>query len=299
MWPLLVWMLSVLSVVAPCTAQGLTPSVFWKNPNITSSKDERIAIASAALEKADSRLQSNGQFNDSGHDTFARLYGQMAEFDRLTNQTRYKQSLKQCFALEVAVSPLFMSSLQNYELNYGYAAARAYAAYQDLYFLDLAVTAWTTAKQATISKEQAASGSVDGKQFNLSLSCQGATLAGGTYLSTSFNDPKLSGMESGLFLVLSGLLAEATSNQTYLDSAIESANFIQSHLLDPSSIVLDSVSSKSNESCSMDSTVFLYNSGIFIEGLAILAFITRNTSIEDLYVLAAYRTNSYPEKYFC
>ncbi|PBK61086.1 hypothetical protein ARMSODRAFT_1025986 [Armillaria solidipes] len=253
-------------------AQDLTPSTFWKastassNPNITLTKDERIAIASVALEKANIS-------SDSWHDTFARLYGQMAEFDRLTNKTRYKQSLKQCFVLEEA---------PNYELNYGYAAARAYAAYQDPDFLGLAVTAWTTAKQATISKEQAASGNVDGKQFNLSLSCQGATLAGGTYWSTSFNDPNLSGMESGLFLVLSALLAEATSNQTYLDAAIESANFIQSHLFDPSNIVLNSVSSKSNESCSVNSTVFSYNSGIFIEGLAILASITRNTSTEAL-----------------
>ncbi|KAK0237329.1 hypothetical protein EDD85DRAFT_791000 [Armillaria nabsnona] len=186
---LLVWTLLVLFVVLSAV-QGLTPSIFWKNPNITSSKDERIAIASAALEKADSRLQSNGQFNDSVHDTFARFYGQMAEFDRLTNQTRYKESLKQCFIMQEAGTPLF----PNYALNYGYAAARAYTAYQDSDFLDLAVTAWTAAKPATISKEQAASGTVDGKEFNLSLSCQGTTLAGGTYSSTYLLDPNLSGL---------------------------------------------------------------------------------------------------------
>lgn len=60
-----------------------------------------------------------------------------------------------------------------YHRDYGYATARAYVAYQDPDFLDLAVTAWTTAKQATISEEQAVTGTVDGKQFNLSLSCQG------------------------------------------------------------------------------------------------------------------------------
>ncbi|PBK61088.1 hypothetical protein ARMSODRAFT_845346, partial [Armillaria solidipes] len=82
---------------------------------------------------------------------------------------------------------------------------------------------------------------------------------------------------------LSALLAEGTSNQTYLDAAIESANFIQSHLLNLSNVILDSVSSMSNESCSVDSTVHSYNSGIFIEGLVILADITRSTSTESLY----------------
>ncbi|PBK86104.1 hypothetical protein ARMGADRAFT_1128175, partial [Armillaria gallica] len=84
---------------------------------------------------------------------------------------------------------------------------------------------------------------------------------------------------------LSALSAEATSNQTYLDAAIESANIIRAHLLNPSNIVLDSVSSMSNESCSVDSTVYSYNSGIFIKGLVVLADITRNASTEALYVL--------------
>ncbi|KAK0237386.1 hypothetical protein EDD85DRAFT_953386 [Armillaria nabsnona] len=225
---LLVWILLV-PCIASGTAQGLTPSIFWKNPNITLSKDERITITSAALKKADSRLQYNGQFNRTMD---MLLLG-------LTPLIRIQTSL-------------------------------------------ISMTVWTTAKQATISKEQAATGTVDGKQLNLSLLCQGTTLAGGTYWSTSLVDPNLSGMTSSLFLVVSALLAEATSNQMYLNFAIESANFIQSHLLDPSNIVLDSLSSKSNESCLVNSMVFLYNSRIFIEGLAILASITHNTSTEAL-----------------
>ncbi|PBK86051.1 hypothetical protein ARMGADRAFT_941124, partial [Armillaria gallica] len=84
---------------------------------------------------------------------------------------------------------------------------------------------------------------------------------------------------------VSALLAEATSNQTYLNAAIESANFIQSHLLNPSNTVIDSIASTSNKSCAVHSMVTASRSGIFIEGLAILAHITHNTSIEALYVL--------------
>ncbi|SJL17343.1 uncharacterized protein ARMOST_20893 [Armillaria ostoyae] len=294
---ILVWMLLV-HFISSGGAQDLTPSPLWKNHNITSSKDDRITIASAALDKAVSMLQPNGQFNDSAYDTPGRLYGQMAELDRLTNQTKYKQTLRQCFALAESISPEFSStyvSTPNYVLHYGYAAARAYTAYQDPDFLDLAVTSWTTARRYTISDKQAASGTMYVKQFDLSSLCQGTTLAGGTYWSTDPSDTTLNSLASGLFLVVSALLAEATSNKTYLDAAIESANFIQSHLLNPSFIVLDSMSSQSNESvwdsissqpnesCSVYSTIYSSDgSGIFIEGLVILADITRNTSTETL-----------------
>ncbi|KAK0237368.1 hypothetical protein EDD85DRAFT_1008527 [Armillaria nabsnona] len=193
--------------------------------------------------------------------------------------------------------------------NYGYAAARAYTAYQDPDFLDLAVTSWTTARRYTISKEQAASRTMDVKVFNLSLSCQGIDSNSGqrhllvTSLASRFFSPSLSVFHGQLFeqtasslcelrgfvggawltaISLSALLAEATSNETYLDAAIESANIIQVHLLDPSNIVLDSLSSMLNESYSVDSTVYSYNSGIFIEGLVVLADIAHNTSTEAL-----------------
>ncbi|PBK60893.1 hypothetical protein ARMSODRAFT_897477 [Armillaria solidipes] len=162
---LLVWML-VVHFITLSSAQNLMPSSSWKDPNITSSKDERISIASAALEKAVSMLQSNGQFNDSTYETPGRLYAQMAEFDRLTNQTKYKDILKRYFAEAESFHPG-----HDVSASYGYAAARAYAVYQDPDFLDLAVTSWTSARQYTISKEQTASGTTGVKQFSLSSSC--------------------------------------------------------------------------------------------------------------------------------
>ncbi|KAK0433850.1 hypothetical protein EV421DRAFT_1993823 [Armillaria borealis] len=211
----------------------------------------------------------------------------MAEFDRLTNQTKYKQTLKQYFALAESVYPGFSNVLLFYflklneGLSYGYAAARAYTAYQDPDFLDLAVTSWTSARRYTISKEQAVSGNIDANQSNLT-SCQGATLTGGTYMSAVSNRTILDSFASSFFLVVSALLAEATSNRTYLDAAIESANFIQSHLLNPSNTVMALMAPTSNESCSVDSSVYAPQCGLFIEGLVILADITRNTSTEAL-----------------
>ncbi len=61
--------------------------------------------------------------------------------------------------------------------------------------------------------------------------------------------------------------------------------------------MLDSVFLYSNKSCSVDSAVYSYNSGIFIEGLVILADIMRNTSTEALYVLT-YPSCPYTELWF-
>ncbi|PBK60892.1 hypothetical protein ARMSODRAFT_1090065 [Armillaria solidipes] len=99
-------------------------------------------------------------------------------------------------------------------------------------------------------------------------------MAGGTFFSNESNDTSVSSRATGSFLILSALLAEATSNQTYLDAAIESATFIQSHLLSPSDIVLNYISS----SCAVNQDPFSYNCGIFIEGLVILGDITHNAS---------------------
>ncbi|KAK0504473.1 hypothetical protein EDD18DRAFT_1133938 [Armillaria luteobubalina] len=266
---LLVWIF-VVHLMASGAAQDLTPSISWRKPNITSSKDDRINIASAAIEKASTMLQSSWFFNDSLHVTEFRIYAQMAEIDRLTNQTRYRQTLKQCFTLAES----YESSMN---LEYGYAAVRAYAAYQDQDFLDRAVTSWTFARQYTISQEQAALGTMDVKRFNIPSSCNGATMAGGTFYNTDANNTDIFGLSSSV----SALLAEVTSNQTYLDAAIESASFIQSHLLNPSSNIAW-YSMSTNGTCSLQPEDVSYDSGIFIEGLAVLANITHNVSTETL-----------------
>ncbi len=56
--------------------------------------------------------------------------------------------------------------------NYGYAAARAYTTYQDPDFLTFAATSWASARLYTISSEQAASRTIETKQFTLA-SCNG------------------------------------------------------------------------------------------------------------------------------
>ncbi|KAK0443437.1 uncharacterized protein EV420DRAFT_1724002 [Desarmillaria tabescens] len=107
-------------------------------------------------------------------------------------------------------------------------------------------------------------------------------MAGGTYYTTDSNSMAISSMATGFFLVISALLAEVTSNQTYLDAAIESANFIHSQLLDSSDIVLEFISSGSNNSCGTESIIDSLGCGLCVEGLIVLADITHNVSTETL-----------------
>ncbi|KAK0244422.1 hypothetical protein EDD85DRAFT_808019 [Armillaria nabsnona] len=261
---ILFWTLVAHSLLL-VAAQDFIPSSSWRSPNVTTSQDDRISIAGAALDKTAGFFLSDGSFNDSAYGTPGMLYAQMAEFDRITNQTKYKDVLKKYFPLMEAVRPYFLD-----EFSYGYAAARAYEVYQDETFLDYAITSWTSAGAYTLSDSDTSSGSTLGKSFNVQATCQGS--------ETDQDNPTIVGLATGV----SALLAEATGNKTYLDAAISSATFIHSHLYNVQSVVQDNISARKNDSCSVGSGINPYNSGLFIEGLAILDSISGNATTQTL-----------------
>ncbi|KAJ7117084.1 hypothetical protein C8R44DRAFT_627361, partial [Mycena epipterygia] len=82
---------------------------------------------------------------------------------------------------------------------------------------------------------------------------------------------------------VSALLAEAQpNNPIYLQAAGQSADFIHAHLYNVQNIVQDSISARANDSCAASSLIEPYNSGLMIEGLAILNSITNNASTQSL-----------------
>lgn len=278
---ILFWTLVAHSLLL-VVAQDFTPSSSWRSPNVTTSQDDRINIAGAALDKAIGFVQSDGSFNDSAYGTPGMLYAQMAEFDRITNQTKYKDLLKKYFPFMEAVRTDFLDEFLNYGLSYGYAAARAYEVYQDETFLDYAIASWTSAGAYTLSGSDTSSGSTPGKSFTVQATCQGITMAGGTFWETDQDNPTIVGLATGSYLVVSALLAEATGNKTYLDAAVSSATFIHSHLYNVQNVVQDSISARKNDSCSVGSGINPYNSGLFIEGLAVLDSISGNATTQTL-----------------
>ncbi|THU90356.1 hypothetical protein K435DRAFT_676228, partial [Dendrothele bispora CBS 962.96] len=82
---------------------------------------------------------------------------------------------------------------------------------------------------------------------------------------------------------LSSLLADVTSCQTYLDAALQSADFIHNHLTNSNNLVMDGIyadtcgKGSKNEGAGLLSP----NSGLALEGLSILTSLTQNDTIKE------------------
>ncbi|KAJ7488249.1 hypothetical protein FB451DRAFT_1391195 [Mycena latifolia] len=251
-------------------AQDASP--LWRKSNITTSTADRISLVAAALDSAIDRLGADGQFDNDPWGTTANLFSQMAEFDIATNQTK----------------------------EFGHAAAKAFVAYKNPTFLQYAIESWWTGRVRTLSDEDVSSGKTAVKDFSIAKTCPSVngntTMVGGTFWrqfdgskTVDPTEPSIAGVGTGYFLVVSALLAEATNDPLYLQAAIESADFIHSHLFNIGNIVQDfiSASTVNDTQCQITSYMTPSSCGVMIEGLAVLASVTKNSSIQSLDLLVA------------
>ncbi|KAJ7740385.1 hypothetical protein B0H16DRAFT_57886 [Mycena metata] len=279
----------VLVLTAMLSAAQVTPAS-WRQPNITKPLAERVRLAGAALDTAIDRLGIDGYFvTDDATGTAGDLYAQMALFDMATNQSKYETALGQYFKIVLQSGVNFSNSGLTHpfisdSLAFGNAAAYAYVTYdKDPIFLQYAVDSWWWGREHTLSTQDISAGKFPGMNFTLVKVCQNATMAGGTFQN---NDPKNSlveGYASGYFLVLSALLAEATSDPMYLQAATESSTFIQTQLTNVQKIVQAGITADAKSSpCSVISDTDPTQSGLMLEGLAILSSFTKNASTQNL-----------------
>ncbi|KAJ6556197.1 hypothetical protein B0H19DRAFT_140452 [Mycena capillaripes] len=181
-------------------------------------------------------------------------------------------------------------------VNYGHAAVIAYTTYQNPIFLEYAKQVWWAVQTYTISQKELDVGTTPLKNFTLEPTCEGITMAGGTFREKSFTSPNINVEATGSFLVLSALLAEATNDTLYLNAAKASADFIRAHLYSVQNLVQDTISGRAIDSCALseETVAGSYNSGLFIEGLAILYSITQNASIHDMIAQTVTAAIGYP-----
>ncbi|KAK7464762.1 hypothetical protein VKT23_005969 [Stygiomarasmius scandens] len=89
--------------LVPVVAQPFsgTPSVSWRKPEITTSRQQQIAIASGALKVAQGFLDPNtALYPDNGDISMpATLFYEMARLDELTDQNTYQGTLKTYFTI--------------------------------------------------------------------------------------------------------------------------------------------------------------------------------------------------------
>ncbi|KAJ7037185.1 hypothetical protein C8F04DRAFT_420451 [Mycena alexandri] len=279
----------VLVLTAMRGAAQVTPAS-WRKSNITTPLAERVRLAGAALDTAIDRLGIDGYFiTDDATGTAGDLYAQMALFDMATNQSKYETALGQYFEVVLQSGVNFSNSglphpFISDSLAFGHAAAHAYTAYdRNPIFLQYAVDSWWWGREHTLSMQDISARRFPRMNFTLVKVCQNATMAGGTFQNNDPNNSLVEGYASGYFLVLSALLAEATSDSVYLKAATESLSFIQSHLYKVNNTVEADISASAGSSpCSVGSDTDPTQSGLMIEGLAILSSFTKNASTQNL-----------------
>ncbi|KAK1223760.1 hypothetical protein PQX77_013359 [Marasmius sp. AFHP31] len=191
----------------------------------------------------------------------------MVDFDLFSGQVNYKDRLKAYLGARErerdGVNPFLRDGLTN-----GYAAIRAFTAYKDEAFLDFAVDWWVWAQKWTIP----ASGGVKGKNFTIQARCFDNSVVGGTFDNLNPNDGVVSLLPTASFLTLSSLLEESTSNQTYLDYATSSFDFIRTQLLRTSQNLPDnsiSLNSAETTNCTVAASGDSGNVGAWIGALGV------------------------------
>ncbi|KAJ7135213.1 hypothetical protein C8R43DRAFT_621731 [Mycena crocata] len=281
------WTILFNGILAALAVPGIVSSS-WRKPNVTLGSPERVHLASAALQQSVSLVATLTEFR-------ATVYFEMAEFDIATQGNTYatdlQQNLPDATRSQEESEEIDLGNL----LSVGHAAIRAYTAYNNPTFLDLANRTWTYALSHTITAQNVASGSQTGKEFPVATTCQGATMLGGTFDTNNATDPSITGFASTYFFALSALLAEATSSSIYLNAALDSLDFITTQLSTQNLVHTSISASQDDAPCALDSTPSSFNTGILINGLAILSSITNNASTKALLENVIISTTSNPE----
>ncbi|ESK86834.1 endo- -alpha-mannosidase [Moniliophthora roreri MCA 2997] len=201
--------------------------------------------------------------------------------------TRNKQS---CVSSACSHSSLILTvvcvpkQMRYYNLN-GYAAVRAYTAYGNEEFLDFAVRAWEFERNNTVSISDVPlplQNSSFKELYDAYRQCDNcempplpqlmSNLTDHISLSGQFGwrtDGTMASSDNGL----SSLLAEITGNNTFLEAAMESEEFILSQLYDDGSLLKWGISMDENNPCQLATKedVDPWNAGYAIAGLAIMS----------------------------
>ncbi|KAF9564882.1 endo-1,6-alpha-mannosidase [Agrocybe pediades] len=268
---LLLLQFTVLALSGVAVGQNLTVDANWRKPTTSLSQTSRISIAQNAINALVPQLDSaTGEFNGIGYWQSGNAYSAMALLDQVTHSTTNKAvvvgNLKKVFGLRKNFDKF---GFNDDAMWWATAAYYAYRAYGDTTLLADAVATWNAVTPYVMTASQAQSGKSPVKNFALTGSCDGFTMAGGVFWRPTTDDKSINSITTGLYVTLSAYLAEVTGDAKYTNAAILSANWIKNHNINSGHIVLDS---ESGADCSRSSAswIFTYNSGKFIEGLAIL-----------------------------
>ncbi|KAJ7065457.1 endo-1,6-alpha-mannosidase [Mycena amicta] len=273
--------LGSLVLVSSAIAQDLGVPLSWRKFSNSRAKPERITIAQNAINAMTPQLNSaTGEFNGIGYWQSGNVWSVLANQDKSTGTTVNK-------ALVINNLNLVFSRWAHYDqfgcfnddaMWWAQSALYAYRAYGDTNMLAHAVDVWTHVTGYVITAAQAAAGKNPLKSVAIQSTCNGQTMAGGVFWQTSSSEQSINSITTGL----SAFLAEYTGNATYTNAAILSANWIKNHQINSGNLILDTTSADC--STTPASWLFTYNSGKYIEGLSVLAAVSKDTSWTTLMI---------------
>ncbi|KAJ3575570.1 hypothetical protein NP233_g1008 [Leucocoprinus birnbaumii] len=260
-------------------AQDLGVPLSWRKFNNSRSVSERISISQNGINALLPQLNGGtGEFNGIGYWQSGNVWTAMANQDRFAgttvNKAQVTNNLNTVFNLRA-----------NYD-QFGWwaqAAIAGYRAYKDNSLLSHAVATWNHVSNYVITQAQANAGSNPNKNFSLSKTCNGITMAGGVFWRPTTDDQSVNSITTGLYISTSALLAEITGDSKYTNAAILSAQWIRNLNINTGNLVLDTVN---GHDCSRSpaSWLFTYNSGKYLEGLSVLADVTGDSQWRTLMV---------------
>ncbi|KAK1221949.1 hypothetical protein PQX77_015239 [Marasmius sp. AFHP31] len=264
----------------------------WDTSASKASREERINRTAAAI---DAFIESDSLFTSAqppsnlsdSYWPYGEFLALTANFDIFTNQTRYKEIAQERFLPALQQTTLDTS-------RYGYAATRAYIAYQDDRFLNTAKGYWTSSNSLTISESKFNSA------INLTCSKPGSnyTLIGGTFHSTSDRDHLITTGATADYLTLTVSLATSVSSDpdpTYMFWASQTGHFIRTALYQGSGKLYNNIV-VGNSDCPTrrdSSNLALSDTAGTMQSLLLLASSSKNENLTDiLRDIARYTTGS-------
>ncbi|KAK1221950.1 hypothetical protein PQX77_015240 [Marasmius sp. AFHP31] len=273
----------------------------WVKSTVEASREERINRTAEAI---DAFIASDALFTSTQPPSnlsdqywpYGEFLALIADFDIITNQTRYKQIVQERFlpALQrTTLDTVIVSTLIGSKLRYGYAATRAYLAYQDEGFLTIAKDYWASTKSFTLSDEDVQSRSSPAKSkinSNVSLSCSKPgseyTLAGGTFHSTAQNDLFITTGTTADYLTFTVSLATVPSNldPAYMILASQTGQFMRNTLQRGSVFFYSGVTPGDPDCPSRKNTsdAPVSDTGVTMKALSLLTLSAKNDDYTDV-----------------
>ncbi|KAI0314525.1 hypothetical protein OF83DRAFT_1085592 [Amylostereum chailletii] len=283
-----------LTGLGPVYGQNFTVPSGWRETTSNLTRAERAKLASDATAKVTPLINpGTGYIANFAGGQAASTVAILANQDLYNGNNSHKdaavntlQEFERAFPNFYSANPATiqianatLQRINSDDTYWGLVAYYCYRAYGDQFLLDIASTAWDVATQYVVTEANAKNGSHPTRNVTIASTCNNATTAGGVLFDVDKpNSTDVNGETAGSYLSLSAYLYEATNQTKYLDAAELTAKFIQNQLWD-GAWVHDTIRI---QSCEIVGAFLSYNPGFFIEGLAVLANITRDANWTSL-----------------